>query len=37
MTSLYELTDTLQFERDEPVSLDRYEGKVLLVYNSAAL
>lgn len=34
---LYTLNDTPQLDPKAPVSLNRYAGKVLLVYNSAAL
>jgi len=37
MSKLYELTDTPQFAPRDPVAMGRYDGKVLLVYNSAAL
>jgi glutathione peroxidase-family protein len=36
MSELYTLSDT-PFRADESVSLERYRGNVLLIYNAAAL
>jgi hypothetical protein len=37
MSTLYELSDTPMFPPHDALALSRYEGKVLLVYNAAAL
>lgn len=37
VSKLYELKDKPVFSPDAPVSMKDYEGKVLLVYNAAAL